>query len=311
MEILSDTIIPFQLESSGLRGRIVRLGPVLDQILGAHGYPVAVNQLVGETVTLTTLLSSMLKYEGIFTLQTSGDGPVKMLVSDMTSAGQVRGYAGFDADRLKHVVDQFSAFSSDIDGGSDNQLAQLLGKGYIAFTVDQGDSAERYQGIVELKGASLTECVQHYFVQSEQIATGIRMVVGQGPDGNWQAQGMMLQQMPEDRRNIKPGHQDEDDWRRAMILMQSASEAELLNPDLTPYDILNRLFHEEGVRVYDAHGVFKGCRCSMERVEAVLSMMSAEDRADMVVDDKITMTCEFCNQDYVLDPALISKAKPA
>ncbi len=292
---LTDVIIPFQLEASGLRGRIVRLGAVIDQILAPHAYPAVVNQLLGETVTLCALLSSMLKYDGIFTLQTSGDGPVPMLVADMTYEGHVRGCAGFKPERLAGLV-------AAAAGGQPDFL-NLVGKGYIAFTVDQGIHAERYQGIVELQGHSLVQSVQHYFAQSEQIGTGIILAVGQGENGAWQAQGIMLQQMPEDRARSKLGNTEEDDWRRAMVLLQTCTQAELLDAHLSPHDILTRLFHEEGVRVYDPLAISKGCRCHSDKVKSVLRMMSEEDRSDMVVDEKITMTCEFCNKDFVFNPA--------
>jgi len=303
-------IRPFQLESSSLRGRIVRFNSVLQDIIEPHQYPDAVNQLLAETITLCSMLSSMLKYEGIFTLQTSGDGPISMLVADMTSDGKIRGCATFDEERLKVVTKQLAAFSKDMDESSDNHLAQLLGKGYIAFTVDQGDNAERYQGIVELKGKSLTDCVQHYFTQSEQISTGIKMAAGMR-DGHWHSAGLMMQHMPEDGGTAEPQKIDsnlhEDDWRRAMILMQSCTEEELLSATLNSHEILIRLFHEEGIRVFEPTRLVHACRCSKEKVENMLMMMEAEERKDMVVDGKIELTCEFCSRTYPLDPVIVEK----
>jgi molecular chaperone Hsp33 len=305
-----NVIRPFQLETSSLRGRIVRFNEVLDGILTAHQYPDVVNQLLGETITLCSLLSSMLKFEGIFTLQTNGDGPISMLVADMTSEGHIRGCAAFDAERLAIVTKQLAAFSDEVGEGADNQLAQLLGKGHMAFTVDHGLKAERYQGIVELKGKSLVDCVQHYFSQSEQITTGIKMAVGKR-DGVWRSGGIMLQHMPEEggEKGGFPASSnlDEDDWRRAMILMQSCTEDELLAPDLNSHVILTRLFHEEGVRVFEPMKLSHACRCSSDRVENILLTMSEEDRRDMVVDGEITMTCEFCSKHYHLDPVMIDK----
>jgi molecular chaperone Hsp33 len=293
---LADLIIPFQLESSGLRGRIVCLSAVINQILAPHGYPAVVNQLLGETVTLCALLSSMLKYEGIFTLQTSGDGPIPMLISDMTYEGHVRGCASFHQERLQALTAEISSSPGGLSGAS---LSSWLGKGYIAFTVDQGQHAERYQGIVELQGHSLVSCVQHYFAQSEQIGSGIVLAVGQGQDGTWHAQGIMLQQMPEDRNKSHLSHTEEDDWRRTMMLLQTCTEAELLDVSLSPYDILHRLFHEEGVRVYTPMPITKGCRCNRAKVEGILAMMSDDDKQEMRVNGEIRMTCEFCNQDFV------------
>ncbi|NQZ13344.1 MAG: Hsp33 family molecular chaperone HslO [Alphaproteobacteria bacterium] len=308
---VGDIIRPFQLETSSLRGRIVRLDGVINEILEKHDYPDIVSHLVGETITLTALLSSMLKYEGIFTLQTQGDGPISMMVSDITSSGGLRGCAAFKEDRVEDARKQLAAFSKEERGeGSDNHLAQLLGKGHIAFTVDQGTNTERYQGIVELKGSSLVDCVQHYFSQSEQIDTGIKLAVGKR-DGKWRASGIMLQKIPEeggDKGVAAPkSNMDEDDWRRAMILMQSCTDDELLDTDLSGYDILIRLFHEEGIRVFDPQPVAKKCRCSMEKIENVLAMMSEDDRDEITVDGKISMVCEFCSHTFTMDPKDVAK----
>lgn len=297
----------FQLETSNLRGRIVCLGSVLDDILTAHNYPLPIAHLVAETITLSLALSSMLKYEGIFTLQAQGDGPIRMIVSDVTTSGEVRACASFDADRFQSSREQVAALKTT--ESSQNHLAQYLGKGYIAFTVDQGQYAERYQGIVELKGASLVDCVQHYFNQSEQIGTGIKMAVGKR-DGKWTASAIMLQHMPEDEKNVQAGFGNlkEDDWRRSMILLDSCTEDEFLDPDLDPSQLLLRLFHEEGVRVYDREPVTKTCRCNAQRVENILYTMPDDDIIHMGVDGIISMTCEFCSQTYEFKPEeVISK----
>ncbi len=288
----------FSLDVSSLRGRAVRLGLVLDEILDAHDYPRPVAHLLAETVTLALLLSAMLKYEGIFTLQTQGDGPVHMLVADVTSAGAVRGYASFDAERVEHAREGLEALKTT--ESSQNHLAQYLGKGYIAFTVDQGGHMERYQGIVELKGASLVDCVQHYFNQSEQIVSGIKMAVGHRESG-WRAGGMMLQKLPEDDGYADrfTGNTDEDDWRRAMVLMDSATEGELLDPFLHSNVLITRLFHQEEPRVFEPKAVYKECRCSDERVEGVLRMLSEEEIEYMIKDESISMKCEFCSREYV------------
>lgn len=304
-DLADDNVVQtFQLESSSLRGRSVRLGTVLDDILTPHGYPEPVAHLVAETMTLGLLLSSMLKYDGIFTLQTKGDGPVSMLVADVTAAGTVRGCASFDAERLAHAQEQLAALSAQ--ESSQNHLAQYLGKGHIAFTVDQGKGGDRYQGIVELKGASLVDCVQHYFQQSEQIGTGIKMAVGLR-GGQWRAGALMLQHMPEDQKNI--GNVREDDWRRAMVLMGTVKENELLDPKLHSHRLLLQLFHEEGVRVYKADPVRGGCRCSEEKVQTMLFMMTDEDLDYMVADGAVRLRCEFCGRDYMFDYADLNKKK--
>ena len=299
-----DNIVqPFQLLGTNLRGRVVRLGPELDEIITAHDYPTPISHLVAETLTLTLLLSAMLKYDGIFTLQAQGDGPLSRLVGDVTSGGEMRACATFDPERLQHAREQLGALKSE--EGNQNHLAQYLGKGYIAFTVDQAGGQDRYQGIVELKGSSLTDCVQHYFKQSEQIATGIKMAVGLR-GGRWRAGALMVQHMPEEggfagiwAGSKRLGNLDEDGWRRNMILLGSCTEDELLDPDLHSHVLLHRLFHEEGVRVYEPHHVHKSCRCTRERVENIIKMMPDDDIEYFVEQGKAEITCEFCSRAYV------------
>ncbi len=286
--MINDNFIqPFQLESSSIRGRIIRLGSVLDDILNAHDYPEPVANLTAETISLCALLSAMLKYEGIFTLQAQGDGPIKMVVSDMTSHGIIRGCA---------------SYKEDILVGKGASPIGCLGKGHLAFTVDQGKHTDRYQGIVALKGDALTKCVQHYFSQSEQIGTGIRLAIGKSK-GKWRAGAIMLQHMPEDKSNESAGNDNthEDDWRRAMILQESCTDDELLSQELETDDLLLRLFHEEIVRVYDRKELSSGCRCNPERIENIVLGMSFDDIEHMAINDKIEMTCEFCSKTYTFE----------
>lgn len=286
----------FQLESSHIRGRIVRLGSVLDDILNAHKtYSEDVLHLTGEMLTLCVMLSSMLKYDGIFTLQAKGDGPVSMLVADVMNGSKIRACAGFKPERL----------AAESHKGNP---AALLGNGHLAFTVDQGEHMERYQGIVELKPESLIASVQHYFTQSEQIGTGMVMTVGR-KDGQWRATGIMVQQMPEETAeyNKDESNVHEDDWRRTMVLLSSVKDEEMLDKGLSAPDLLFRLFHEEGVRIFEEQPLENQCRCSPERVENILTGMTDADIDEMVVDGKIVMTCEFCSRDYVFDPARFKK----
>ncbi len=297
--MLTDNYVQtFQLESSNLRGRVVRIGSIIDEVLNAHQYPKPVAHLVAETMTLCLALSSMLKYDGIFTLQAQGDGPIKMLASDVTSSGDVRACATFDKDRFQTSREQLSALKAT--ESSQNHLAQYLGKGYIAFTVDPSGNEDRYQGIVELQGASMIDCVQHYFNQSEQIGTGIKMAVGQRDD-KWRACAIMLQHMPEDEANPQ-SNLDEDDWRRTMILLDSCTEDEMLDETLESDQLLIRLFHEEGIRTFDRKAVQQNCRCDKGRVENILRTMSDDDIQYMAKNGKITMTCEFCSKEYIYDP---------
>lgn len=276
-----DRVQPFMLEASGLRGRMVRLGLVLDEILGRHPYPHPVALLLGEAVVLGAVLASGLKYEGIFSLQLNGDGPVSMLVMDMTSAGKLRAYARYkDADGL-------DADSNEL------RLASLVGKGRLAFTVDQGPDTERYQGIVELVGETLSECVQHYFRQSEQIDTGICAAVDK-TDRGWRGGGIAIQRLP-DQSPVPVGSEHEDDWRRAMVLMGSAQQNELANADIDPNTLLYRLFHEDGVRVFDPLPLAFECRCSRDRVGRALASLPPDDLAELAEDGTASVTCEFCN----------------
>ncbi len=291
---MADIILPFMVEASGFRGRVVRLDDALDQILQAHQYAAPVSKLTAETAVMCVLLGSMLKYDGIFTLQVQGDGPVKMLVSDFVSNGDIRACA---------------TVGPDAQIGDD--AAHLLGSGYMAFTVDQGENTERYQGIVELKNESLLESMQAYFTQSEQIRTGTRLAVGM-VDGRWRGAAIMIQDMPEEGGILSASEgvdvsESEDHWRRAMMLLQTCTDEELLSPLLTPEELLFRLFHEEGVRVFDSRTVQKGCRCTMEKVEGVLKTLSADDIAHMTENGKITMTCEFCSRDFDFDPNEIGR----
>ncbi len=226
-----------------------------------------------------------------------------MLVSDVTSPANVRTCAAFDEERVEQARLQLAAMS--VPESSQNHLAQYLGKGYLAFTVDRAGEEERYQGIVELNGASLVDCVQEYFKQSEQIETAFKMAVGLRDD-KWHATVIMLQKMPEEE-DVILSNTHEDDWRRAMIFMQSATDDELLSDDLSSQDLLFRLFHEEGVRVYDTTDVQHECRCGMDRVINIVKSLPDEDIDFMRKDGKIEMTCEFCSKIYKLDPKILKE----
>jgi molecular chaperone Hsp33 len=289
---LNDDIVqPFQIDASHLRGRLVRVGPVLDEILSKHAYPEPVARLLGETITLAITLAGALKYEGIFTLQTKGDGPISLMVADVTSTGDIRGYAQFDAERLA---------AADI--ASTAPVPALLGNGYLAFTVDQGEHTERYQGIVELSGDTLSDGIQHYFRQSEQLDTGIKVAVA-FTDLGWRGGALMLQRLPEDQVQRTLGSDVADDWRRAMVLMGTCTDQEMLDPNLPANDLLFRLFHEDGVRVWAPTNLNASCRCSRDRVATVLASLPRDEIADLKVNGNVEVTCEFCNSTYTFDDA--------
>lgn len=298
-----DIVQPFQIDPFRLRGRLVRLGPALDRVLTQHDYPVPVATLLGEAIALAITLSGALKYEGVFTLQTKGDGPIRLLVADVTTAGAVRGYAQFDATKLAQLGP---------DVGS--SVPRLLGAGYLALTVDQGEHTERYQGIVALEGATLAECVHHYFRQSEQVEAGIKVAVAQrrDPDGQlrWRGGTLMIERLPKDGGADTAREAEDEGWRRAMVLMATGTSEELLDPDLTPEALLFRLFHEDGVRVYRPHALTAQCRCSRERVERMLTALPPRDLVDLAVDGKLVVTCEFCNATYSFNEETVAAMAP-
>ncbi len=285
-----DLVQPFQIDPFALRGRLVRLGPAVDRILSQHDYPEPVAAILGEAIVLAVVLAGALKYDGIFTLQTKSDGPVRLIVADVSTEGAVRGYAQYDRERLEGVSPP---------AGSSPSVPELIGSGYIAFTVDQGEHTERYQGIVELIGATLAECAQHYFRQSEQIRAGIKLSVARaGDNGAWRAGGLMLQRVPPEGGYTVIADDVEDGWRRAMVLMSSATPAELVDPGLSPHRLLFRLFHDEGVRVFRTHPIEARCRCSSERIGRILRSFPADDIEELRKDKVISVTCEFCNTRY-------------
>jgi molecular chaperone Hsp33 len=306
-------VMPFAIKPLGVRGRIVRLGGVVDDILHRHDYPMPVSVLLAEAVALTAMLGASLKFEGKFILQTNTAGPVDMIVADFTSPGKVRGYARFDREAIANL--------------NAPTPAALLGKGHLAMTVDQGVDMERYQGIVPLEGASLTEAAHTYFAHSEQIPTRLRLsagpLIGRGARAqeSWRAGAIMVQHLPRhggmspmrmtsgdapqgSEEPLKENH----DWVKARLLLDTVEDHELLDPTLTPELLLYRLYHEDGVTVYPATPLERHCTCSRERIGEVLKRFSAEDRADMLENGVITVTCEFCSTVYRFTPEEASGA---
>ncbi len=288
-----DAIQPFMIEDMRLRGRLVRLGPALDAIVTRHDYPEPVAALLSETLLLACTLANTIKYEGVFTLQAQGDGPVRLLVADVTSTGHVRAYAGLDRAR-------FDGLGKAAPG---NPVPRYLGAGHLAFTVDQGARTERYQGIVDLAGATLAACAQHYFRQSEQIQTVIHLAVGRR-GGKWRAGGLMVQRLPRAAQDFDTAwnmeslaeEQREDDWRKVAALVSSVKDAELLDPALAPPQLLYRLFHEDGVRLYRRRPLADRCRCSRERAGNTLRMLERSELDEAKIDGAVVVTCEFCNR---------------
>jgi molecular chaperone Hsp33 len=293
---------PFQLEGKPARGRAVRLHGVVDEILGKHRYPDGIATLLAHALTLVAILGNTLKFEGKLILQAKGNAAVTSLVADYKSpgkegaAGEVRGWVNFDQEKYDRLVEQGLDASREIQ--------QFLGAGHLAFTIDQGPDTERYQGIVGLEGATLAECAQKYFDTSEQLPTAIKLSAARTEEG-WRAGGIMLQHLAS-TGGFDTGDVNEEDteegWREGAILMASTKDDELLSDDLPLQQLLFRLFHERGVRVFDPIPVGVLCQCTRERIGAVLGQFDDVELSDMVVDGSIVVTCEFCNKNFDFTP---------
>jgi len=311
---VDDIVLPFEVSSLDLRGRVVRLGPVIDEILEKHAYPQPVAKLLGEAVVLTVMLGSALKFEGRFILQTQTDGPVRMLVVDFTAPDKVRACARYDKSRIAAAI---------AEGNTD--APALLGQGHLAMTIDQGADMSRYQGLVALEGGTLEDAAHEYFLRSEQIPTRVRLAVAEelragegGASHRWRAGGIMLQFLPKAQErarvaDLDPGdapegvepHEVEEDesWVEGRALVATVEDVELIDPALSSERLVYRLFHEPGVRVFPAGDVRAECSCSRETVESMLKSFSQDDRDHMVEDGRISVTCEFCSASYEFAPA--------
>src|SRR2546423_11162075 len=309
-----DTILPFEVAPLDLRGRVVRLGPTVDTILTGHDYPEPVAKLLGEAIVLGVLLGSALKFEGRFILQTKTDGPVRMLVVDFMTPDKVRACARFDKDRMAQAMT-----TGNTDAGA------LLGRGHLAMTIDQGGDMSRYQGLVALEGGNLEDAAHEYFLRSEQVPTRVRLAVAEelraasgGASHRWRAGGILLQfvpRAPERARvpDLDPGDAPEgttphtvpedDAWVEGRSLIETVEDVELIDPAVSSERLLYRLFHERGVRVFRSADLHAECSCSRESVEAMLRSFPQSDRADMVENGVISVTCEFCSATYVFKPA--------
>src|ERR1700675_2663626 len=305
---VDDATLPFEVDALDLRGRLTRLGPALDDVLAKHDYPAAVGKLLGEAIVLTTLLGSSLKFDGRFILQTQTDGAVSFLIVDFQAPDRLRAYARYDTSRLKDGQDS----------------GTLLGKGHLAMTVDQGPDMSRYQGLVALDGGNLEAAAHEYFLRSEQIPTRVRLAVGEewrgggeGPKHRWRAGGMLLQFLPKapERARLadldpgdvpegveKPEIEEDDAWVEGQSLIATVEDVELIDPDLSGERLLYRLFHERGVRVFPPLPLRAQCSCSRDAVTSMLKSFAAHDRAEMVKDGKVVVTCEFCSSVYEFTP---------
>lgn len=292
-----DVVIPFQVGESAVRGRLVRLGPAVDDLLSRHDFPMPLKQLVGETAALVALLGASLKFDGKLILQLQGDGPVSMVVADYTAGGALRATAT--------IKDGATATVGQALGP---ELHFLLRRGHMVMTIDQGTDMERYQGIVPLDGPTLGQATVSYFTQSEQIPTAIELAVGQITDEHgretWRAGGIMAQFMAAEGGSRERGEEviladdDQDAWNRAAILLETIKPDELLDPTISAHQILYRLYHEDGVRVFDPSTVHFSCTCNRGKIASVLSQYTRADIEDMIEDGAVEVSCDFCRTKY-------------
>lgn len=318
-----DTVLPFQLDASDIRGRVARLDGVLEQVLSQHDYPPLIEGLVAEMALLTALIGQTMKLRWKLSLQVRGSGAARLIATDYygpTKGGapaRIRAYASYDAERLEAAADPFSQ----------------LGNGYFAILIDQGKDMTPYQGITPIAGGSLSACAETYFAQSEQIPTRFQLTYGQsqlpGQRTHWRAGGMMLQHMPKASPHVTGeggsgeegvlqaadllGAEEGENWIRANTLLDTVEELELIGPSVAPTDLLVRLFHEEQPRVYDAQAITFGCTCSEDKVKQSLSIYSAKEIGTMVTPEgTVTADCQFCGSHYTFDPAVLGfEAKDA
>lgn len=287
-----DLAAAFQIEGWPVRGRLVRLGEAVDSIIKAHAYPEPVAALLGEACALAALVGSSLKFNGRLIVQAQGDGPVRYVVADYDTSGTLRGYCRFDEAEVAAASTGFARPGAQT----------LLGKGVFVMTLDQGPDFDRHQGITPIEGESLSLCAEHYFAQSEQVPTKVRLAVGQvSTDAGtvWRAGGAMIQMVAGDTARGST----EDVWDRSRALFATLGDDELIDPTVSPETLLFRLFHEDGVRLEQPLALSALCRCSAERIVGVLGSFSDEERANMIEDDgKIRVTCEYCSTVYELSP---------
>ncbi len=310
-----DTILPFQLDRANVRGRVARLDRVLDDIVRQHGYPDPVEHLLIETAILTALIGQSIKLRWKLSIQIRGNGPVRLIATDYYApeladgAGRLRAYASFDPQRLSEEEEPFTQ----------------IGQGYFTIQIDQGAGSLPYQGITPITGGSLSACAETYFSQSEQLPTRFALSYGQsqipGEPHAIRAGGILLQYLPKasqealdeaskegallSAQDILSGS-DLENWQRVNLLLDTVRPDELIDPALSPTDLLVRLFHQETPRIYDAQSIAFGCNCSLDRVRQSLSIYSPKDIAHMTTSEGVvTADCQFCGAHYVMDPTTV------
>lgn len=295
-----DLVLPFTLGGGAFRGRLVRLHRAAADTIARHHAAEPVGATIGEAIALAAVLGSSLKFDGVITVQTSSDGPLKRIVADMTSSGSVRASVAVDDERLAALL--------AADPAPD--FADLAGKGYLALTVDQGEKTDRYQGLVSIEGRSLADSAIAYFRQSEQIETAL-ILAAAPPEGGfgWRSGGILLQRLPMPNAAALSETDEAGAWETATVLLGSLTARELLDPTLAATEVLRRLFHQEDAVVFPPSDVAFGCRCSRERLLAVLASLPDADLEHAAVDGTIEVTCDFCKTRYLFDVNQIPSRK--
>ncbi|AQX28694.1 MULTISPECIES: Hsp33 family molecular chaperone [unclassified Bartonella] len=313
-----NTVVPFQVEELDIRGRVVQLGESLNSILTRHQYPDPVSHLLAEALVITVLLGTSLKFEGKIILQTHSDGPVNMLVCDFVPPSNLRGYARFNKEKLQAIT----------NGQTSSEI--LLGKGTLAFTIDQGPYIQSYKGIVALDGSNFQEASRTYFNQSEQIPTDLRlavsMLINRDRKGkiqkSWRAGGFLIQLLPQASPNLDAPYQKntksekiktriqlENQWQEAKALTATIDSAELTDPQVSTERLLFRLFHEQGVKVFQTFSIIDHCSCSREKIKDILKSFSVEKRTQTIENQQTSVTCEFCSTIYHFKPEELFEIK--
>lgn len=291
-----DRALGFAIPGRHARGRLVRLGPVLDEILAAHAYPLAIEALLAEALTLTALIGSTLKDAGgQLTLQTQSEtGVVQLMVCDYRG-GELRGYIQFDAEALAAAPAEPTLFA-------------LFGQGYLAITFDQALTGERYQGIVPLDGATLADAAERYFIQSEQIPTLVRLGMERDGEGRHRAGGLFLQHLPEGEEGRDRIHTrlDHPEWEHVAALGATMGADELADPAVPLETLVWRLFNEESeVRVLAETRLSRGCRCTADYIAGVLAKFPPEEQRAMADENgMITVDCAFCARKFPVPAAV-------
>lgn len=275
-------ITPFVIEDLHARGRIVSLGATINTMLARHNYPESVAHLLAQMVALTALLGSSLKTAGKFSLQTTSDGPVNLLVCNFTAPHNLRAYAKYNAAKLEESI-----------ANHQNLPAQLLGRGSLAFTMEPDSQTNLYQGIVELDGEDLAQLAEKYYIHSEQIPTKIKLASSFSTANGWRAGGLLLQYLPHSLTS-----EENDSWQTASALAATTSTEELLDQTLGADRLLFRLFHEHKTLVFNEQLLKDKCSCDSQKILQMLQAYGPQELSDMVIDGGISVECQFCSQNY-------------